>query len=93
MCGCTSRTSASTLDLPYGVKIDTLLRYVDRIPAFDVDSYIEMDVRLAWAFHEDWEVAVVGQNLLHEHHQEAAGPDRVQRGIYGQLRWRFGESR
>jgi iron complex outermembrane receptor protein len=83
----------STLDLPYGVQLDAILRYVDRISALDVDSYIEMDVRLAWAFAEGWEAAVVGQNLLHDHHQEAAGPDRVQRGVYGQLRWRFGEGR
>jgi len=83
----------SSLDLPGDVQIDTIVRYVDRIRAFDVDSYVEMDVRLAWAFAEDWEVALVGQNLLHEHHQEAAGPDRVQRGVYGQLRWRFGEAR
>ena len=80
----------SSFDLPHDVELDAMVRYVDRLVALDVDSYLELDLRVGWRFCDDWEVAVVGQNLLHEHHQEGAGPNRVQRGVYGQLLWRWG---
>jgi len=83
----------SAMDLPENLTLDVIGRYVDRLPAYAVDSYIEMDVRLAWqdpARHV--EVALVGQNLLHESHAEfspAAQRSEIQRGVYGSLTVRF----
>jgi hypothetical protein len=40
-----------------------------------------MDARLGWRFWRDWEIAVVGQNLLHDDHLESASAATgVQRG-------------
>jgi iron complex outermembrane receptor protein len=57
-----------------------------------VDSYTELDLRLAWLVHKGIELAVTGQNLLQDSHQEFrfftsrwAAP----RGVYGRITWKF----
>jgi iron complex outermembrane receptor protein len=66
----------SSMDLPHGVTFDTELRYVDSLPYFQINSYFELDARLAWQINKNWEVALVGQNLLHDQHAEF-GPSYV----------------
>lgn len=67
----------SSMDLPHDVTFDTDLRYVDKLqfpqeagPAITVPDYFELDARLAWRINKNWQVAVVGQNLLHDRHME-----------------------
>ena len=60
----------SSMNLPRGVTFDTDLRYVDRLSYFQINSYFELDARLAWQINPRWEVALVGQNLLHDQHPE-----------------------
>ena len=60
----------SSMDLPDGVTFDTALRYVDRLSYFPINSYFELDARLAWQINPRWQVALVGQNLLHDQHAE-----------------------
>jgi len=85
----------SSLDLWEDLRFDAILRYVDVVPAWDVDSYVEMDARLAWRVTPDLEVSLVGQNLLHRAHAEAGPPlfghhaTEVQRGVYLAVSWRF----
>ncbi|HYF00180.1 MAG TPA: hypothetical protein VEJ18_14765, partial [Planctomycetota bacterium] len=83
----------SSLDLPYGLELDVMGRYVSGLPAFDVDSYIEADVRLGWRAPDGrFEAAVVGQNLLHRSHAEfspEATRSEIERGLYVVLTWRF----
>jgi iron complex outermembrane receptor protein len=81
------------MDLPENLTLDLIARYVDRLPAFAVESYIDMDVRLAWQDPKRHiEVAVVGQNLLHDSHAEfsaAAQRSEIPRGVYGSVTVRF----
>ncbi len=85
----------SSMDLPGHVTLDIGLRYVDTLPALDVDRYLDMDARLAWNPTEDLEVFIVGQNLLDSQHPEftpkylATRPTEVQRGVYAGVTWRF----
>ncbi len=85
----------SSLDLPLNLKFDTTLRYVDRLRAVGIPSYVEVDARLAWQASKDLEVAVVGQNLIHDHHAEFAptfiGTEQaeVERGVFGKLTFRY----
>jgi iron complex outermembrane receptor protein len=58
----------SSLDLAHGWKCDVQLRFVDRVDI--VPSYIEADARLAWKIGDGLELALVGQNLLHDKHPE-----------------------
>lgn len=83
----------SAMDLPWNLTLDLMGRYVGGMTAFDVDSYVEMDVRLAWRDPSgQWEAAVVGQNLLHKSHAEfnaAASRSEIERGVYASLTCRF----
>jgi iron complex outermembrane receptor protein len=67
-------------------------RYVDALPALRVPSYTELDMRLGWRPRPDFEVALVGQNLLRHSHLEypsgGAAAGEVERSVYGKLAWR-----
>jgi iron complex outermembrane receptor protein len=57
-----------------------------------VDRYTELNLRLGWRLGRNLELSVVGQNLLHRHHQEfAAGTPReyVVRGGHLRFDWAF----
>ena len=82
----------SLIDLPGGVELDAWLRWVDRLPFPQVESYTELDLHLGWHPVRSVELALVGQNLLHRRHAEfGAGPtgEEVQRGCYGKITWSF----
>ena len=85
----------SSFDCPREIEFDSVFRYVDRLPNSKIDSYFELDLRLAWQAAENLELVVVGQNLLNKTHREFAGslfappPIEIQRGIYGKATWTF----
>lgn len=90
----------SSMDLPGNLELDARLRWVDSFrfnnggaPA-TVASYFELDVRLAWHVTRNLELAIVGQNLLHDQHLEyvIASPnprEEIERSVYGRVTWRF----
>jgi iron complex outermembrane receptor protein len=77
----------SLMDLPHHLQLDTVLRYVDSIQSLNTPSYISLDARLAWHY-KNIELALVGQNLLDNWHQEF-GSAEIPRSFYGSLtiRW------
>jgi iron complex outermembrane receptor protein len=85
----------SSMDLSSAVDLDLVLRYVDRVPAFNVGSYVELDARVAWRPREDLELFIVGRDLLDAHHQEffpkyiGEAPSDVERSVYAGVTWRF----
>ncbi|MBN1917919.1 MAG: TonB-dependent receptor [Verrucomicrobia bacterium] len=85
----------STMDLPGQIALDLVVRYVDTVPAFDIDGYIELDARVAWQPTADLELFVAGRNLLDAHHQEyfpkyiSSLPADVERSVYAGVTWRF----
>jgi iron complex outermembrane receptor protein len=83
----------STLDLPHGLAFDTYLRHVSRRPEPVVKAYRELDVRLGWMVRGGWEISLVGQNLLHDHHSEllpASAPQYdFKRGFFVRSGWHF----
>jgi iron complex outermembrane recepter protein len=79
------------LDLPRDLELDATLRHVGALPNPAVPSYTELDLRLAWRRPSGWELALVGQNLLHSQHPEFGNPltrEEVERGVYAQVTWR-----
>jgi iron complex outermembrane recepter protein len=87
------------VDLGTDVDLDAQFRHstaIRRLPtatltAPGIPAYAELDVRLAWRPSRSLEAAIVGQNLLHDHHPEfgAAGSrGEIQRGAYATLTWR-----
>lgn len=88
-------TLSSSIDFPHDVTLDWAVRYVDQLPARMIDSYVVMDVRLAWRPIKNLELSIVGQNLLDDRHPESAPsfiatqPTEVQHSVYGKITWRF----
>ena len=82
----------SSADLLDRLALDLWLRYVDRLPAQRVDSYVTFDARLGWQATPNLEVSLVGQNLVEASHVEfGSGANRVavERGGYGAVTWRW----
>lgn len=87
--GSTPRSMAglrSLLALGERFELDAQLRYQSRIhsiPAdlagIGVESFTELDLRLGWRLSDEWELSLVGQNLLHDDHAEFGPPE--QRGL------------
>ncbi|QDT07330.1 Colicin I receptor precursor [Rubripirellula lacrimiformis] len=60
----------SSFNLTRHTDLDVMWRYSDSLPLQSTPSYNTMDVRYAWRPSRDWEVALVGRNLLQPDHKE-----------------------
>jgi iron complex outermembrane receptor protein len=88
----------SLLDLGADVELDAQLRSLTaprQLPTVAtgeaVPAYAELDLRLAWQASQQFDIAIVGQNLLHGDHPEFGSPDvrgEIQRGVYASVIWR-----
>ena len=85
-----------SLDLRHDLEADLFVRHVSALPAFEVDAYTELDLRLGWRPDERLSVVLAGQNLLHDHHQEFGEeivlhgpPTGIRRQLLLQLAWRY----
>ncbi len=89
----------SIVDLPHGVQFDTAVRWVDELRNNNggqpgtVPAYTELDLRLAGEIFPNVELALIGRNLLHDHHPEynPPGPAReeLQRSLLAKITWRY----
>ena len=83
----------SYVDLPHGFAFDAFFRLVSERPAPRVPAYSELNVRIGWTARPGWELSVVGQNLLHDRHQELASPNAptysFRRSVFARSIWRF----
>ena len=92
----------SSWDLPGHVELDLIGRFVDELSGFNpggapgvpnsIGGYISLDARLAWRPRKNLELAIVGQNLLDNHHPEFGTSPQVrspvvelQRGVYAKV--------
>ena len=85
----------SSMNLGKDIEADAWLRYVDSFDNGRVPSYWTLDLKVAWRPVKNLELALVGQNLLEDRHQEFR-PEQfsttvyeVQRGVYGKVTWKF----
>ena len=84
----------SSVKLSAQLDFDLWMRYVDRLPSLDIDSYVNLDARLAWRPHKNIELSIVGQNLVDNRRLEFipefvdVQSTLVKRGVYGKLLWR-----
>jgi iron complex outermembrane receptor protein len=85
----------SEMDLPWHLQLDCVARYVDSLPNRNIPSYAELDVRIGWRPSNQFEISIVGQNLLDSQHPEfqqlILGPPQaeLERGVYGRITFRF----
>ncbi|HEY8240788.1 MAG TPA: TonB-dependent receptor, partial [Kiritimatiellia bacterium] len=74
------------------VQFDAGLRYVDELSSRGVPEYLVADLRLAWMPVKDLELAIVGRNLLDNHHPEqplTGSGSEVENSVYGKVTWAF----
>jgi iron complex outermembrane recepter protein len=80
----------SSFDLARSVQADLTYRYVSSL--LGISAYSTGDARLAWRFARNFELAVVGRNLLQPHHFEYSGDPGtlvgIQRSGYLSVSWR-----
>ena len=71
------------------LEVDATLRYVDKLAALSVPSYLTADFGIGWRPYRSLRVSAVGQNLLDRSHpeQSATTATEVQRGFYLKLNW------
>ncbi len=85
----------SLMDLGRNWELDTTFRYVDALRGAQVKGYFNLDARLGWRPSRQWEISVVGHNLLQSHHDEARSSffptqsTEIQRGVYALITWRY----
>lgn len=85
----------SSLDLPHGMQLDLIGRYVGRLPGPDIPEYAEADVRLGWQMKNGLELSLVGQDLLQAHHREfptsafILDNRAIERRGYAKVTWSF----
>jgi iron complex outermembrane receptor protein len=83
----------TSIDLPRRVELDANLRSIGSITAPRVPAYTELNVRIGWRATPHVELAVVGHDLLHDHHPEFGPPlprrEEFERGVRAlvTLRW------
>lgn len=65
----------SLMSLGGDFKFDPTLRYVDSIAELGVGAYCELDLRLGYRMAPGVTLSLVGQNLLHDQHQEFSTPE------------------
>lgn len=90
---------ASFLDLPFHLKWNTSLYYVDSITTertFNqgvIPSYIRWDMNMIWNPTTNWEMMIGVQNILDNQHSEfinfLGSSVEIQRSYYGKIRWLF----
>jgi iron complex outermembrane recepter protein len=93
----------SSFDLRHDLEFDLWLYYVGALSDLavarpeltaSVDAYYSVNARLGWRPHRDWELSLVGANLLGPPHIEFVQetfpyPEQVERSIHGQVKWSF----
>jgi iron complex outermembrane receptor protein len=90
----------SSMALAKSGSLDLQLRRVGALPAPASPAYTELNGRFAWGLTDALELAIVGVNLLHDHHPEfgdaisnvqigAAGVETA-RSVSVDVTWRFG---
>jgi len=83
----------STMNLARHLQWDFFIRGATGRPNPELPGYVAVDMRLAWQPRTDWEISLIGQNLLSPHHAEfpgegAAQPE-VERAVLVRTTFRF----
>jgi iron complex outermembrane receptor protein len=82
---------SSAIDFSRRLQLDLTFRYVSALPGQLVPSYSTGDARLGWRFNQQWELSLVGRNLLQPAHVEDGGDPgplvAIKRSVYARLTW------
>ena len=80
-------TGQAMFNLPHSFEFDATLRYMSALPAQTVKGYTTMDARLGWRFARNFDLSLVGQNLLAPRHAEFGSGVLIERAAYAKVTW------
>jgi iron complex outermembrane recepter protein len=82
----------SDVDITKEVELDLDFRYVSALPLFTIPSYSTADFHVGWNLNRNFELSLVGNNLLQPRHIEFPsdpGPNvGIKRSVFFELLWR-----
>ena len=85
----------SLFNFPKKLELDATVRYVSALPAQAVEAYTTADLRFGWRLKPEWEVSLVGQNLLQPRHPEFGADVNtivgIERAAYLKITWSTGK--
>ena len=81
----------SGFDLSKALNLDLTYRFVSALSTLHIRSYSTIDARFAWRLTRNYQLSLVGQNLLQPYHYEFGSDPppnvAVKRSVYGQVTW------
>jgi len=84
-------TVQSLLNLPHKIELDATYRYISSLPAQKVQAYNAADVRCGWLPSHNWELSIVGRNLIQNQHAEFGSDVNtivgIKRDVYAKITW------
>jgi iron complex outermembrane receptor protein len=79
------------VDFSKRLQLDLAYRYVSTLPAYQVPSYSTGDARFGWRLTNQFELSLIGENLLQPSHPEFGGDPGpligIKRSAYARLTW------
>ena len=83
----------SSVDLPGRLEFNTFIRYIGELQTVYVSDYVGLDINIGWKINSNFEINLVGQNLIDERHTEfipeSPSARKIPRSIYGKVTCRF----
>jgi iron complex outermembrane recepter protein len=83
-----SESLKSSMNLGTRVTVDAMLRHVATLPDPYVPAYTELRLRLGWQASRELELGLVGNNLLHNRHEEFPTGEYLARSVALEVRWK-----
>ena len=86
-------TIQSLYDFNKHLQFDTTLRAVSNLENPYITGYIELDLRIGWNVSKNWQLELIGHNLLDNQHPEFSGSDtqalEVRRSFFARATFRY----
>ncbi len=85
----------SRLNLPHNVETDLWLTYTDEIAVQNQPEIWDLSIRLGWQPTPQWQLELIGQNLLHEHKKQLTSEvismvsSEIERGVFFRVNYKF----
>ncbi len=85
----------SRLNLPYNIETDLWLTYTDEIVIQDQPEIWDLSLRIGWQPTPQWQLELVGQNLLHDHKKQLTSEiitvvsSEIERGVFLRGHYKF----
>ena len=85
----------SRINLSHNIEADLWLTYTDEIAIQDQPEVWDLDVRLGWQPTLQWQLELVGQNLLHDHKRQLISEvismmsSEIERGVFFRVTYKF----